>query len=74
MTVGPFPQNPEPFKYLIQGELKYDLEKGELLEIVDDEIKRVVEVRAQMEDELLLRSVIYELRKRGYVVIPPPPK
>lgn len=54
----------------IDGEIKYDLDRGEL-NIVDDHARVVIEVRKKMEDDVLLRAVIFELEKRGYTVISP---
>lgn len=54
----------------IDGEIKYDLDRGEL-NIVDEVARVVIEVRKKMEDDVLLHAVIFELEKRGYTVISP---
>jgi hypothetical protein len=64
--MGPMPSN----TLRIDGTVKYDFDKGEL-NIVDDRARVVIEVRKKLEDDILIKAVIFELEKRGYTVISP---
>ena len=63
--------SPEGDAFKFELELKYDKEHGELLEIMEGEVKEVVKIRQQMYDKATIQAVIFELERRGYTVLHP---
>lgn len=63
--------DPDRHAYTLEGEYRYDVELGELHELVDEKLKQVVKIRQRLEDEIVIQAVIFELEKRGYTVISP---
>lgn len=64
----------DPFRYEVGTEITYNPDRGELSEtetVLGQEIRRVIEVRRQLFDDVLRQAVIVELERLGYTVIPP---
>ena len=57
--------------FRIDETIRYDRELGELQVIIDDQIREAMRVRTALADGVLLEGIVFELRKRGYTVIPP---
>lgn len=55
-------------------EVAYNVDEGVLIttaKTMGGTAQDVIEVRARMAEEVMTHAVVYELRRKGYVVIPP---
>jgi hypothetical protein len=55
-------------------EVSYDAEAGEMTStqrFLDQEVKDMLQVRVTLQEKVLREACVFELRKLGYVVIPP---
>jgi hypothetical protein len=55
-------------------QVSYDTDTGELTttyQMLDQEMKDIVRVRAELQEKVLRQACVYELEKLGYRIYPP---
>ncbi len=57
--------------YRIDTKIQWDDEKGELQELVDDQVRHVTAIRAKLMEDITRAAVVLELERLGYTVISP---
>jgi len=62
---------PSPYDLREVETIRYNRALGEVQTLLGDVVRQAVQIRVNLEDELVLAAVVEELERRGYDVTPP---